>query len=72
EGDILYLFTDGYADQFGGEKGRKLTRARFREFLLGIAHLDMEQQRESLLQFHDEYRGSGEQVDDICVMGGRV
>ncbi|MFN5307508.1 MAG: PP2C family protein-serine/threonine phosphatase [Bacteroidota bacterium] len=72
EGDILYLFTDGYADQFGGEKGRKLTRARFREFLLGIAHLDMEQQRESLLQFHDEYRGEQEQVDDICVMGVRV
>jgi hypothetical protein len=72
KGDIIYLFTDGYADQFGGEKGKKLTRARFREFLLGIAHLDMEQQRESLLQFHDQYRGYGEQVDDICVMGVRV
>jgi serine phosphatase RsbU (regulator of sigma subunit) len=72
KGDIIYLFTDGYADQFGGEKGKKLTRAKFREFLLGIAHLDMEQQRESLLQFHDQYRGAEEQVDDICVMGVRV
>jgi serine phosphatase RsbU (regulator of sigma subunit) len=72
EGDIIYLFTDGYADQFGGEKVKKLTKARFREFLLSIAHQGMEQQREALLKFHDEYRGKEEQVDDICVMGVRV
>jgi serine phosphatase RsbU (regulator of sigma subunit) len=71
-GDIIYLFTDGYADQFGGEKGKKLTRARFRELLLSIASLDMEKQREALLKFHDEYRGNQEQIDDICVMGVRV
>jgi serine phosphatase RsbU (regulator of sigma subunit) len=71
-GDILYLFTDGYADQFGGEKGKKLTRARFRELLLSIASLDMEKQREALLKFHDEYRGNQEQIDDICVLGVRV
>jgi serine phosphatase RsbU (regulator of sigma subunit) len=71
-GDIIYLFTDGYADQFGGEKGKKLTRASFREFLVGIASLEMEKQREALLKFHDEYRGEQEQVDDICVMGVRV
>jgi tetratricopeptide (TPR) repeat protein len=72
EGDIIYLFTDGYADQFGGEKGKKMTKARFREFVLSIAHQSMEVQREALLKFHDEYRGQEEQVDDICVIGVRV
>jgi tetratricopeptide (TPR) repeat protein/serine phosphatase RsbU (regulator of sigma subunit) len=72
EGDIIYLFTDGYADQFGGEKGKKMTKARFREFVLSISHLSMEVQREALLKFHDEYRGQEEQVDDICVIGVRV
>ena len=72
KGDTLYLFTDGYVDQFGGEKGKKLTKARFREFLLSIAEMNMEQQREKLLNFHDAYRGPHEQVDDICVIGVRV
>jgi ligand-binding sensor domain-containing protein len=72
EGDTFYLFTDGFADQFGGPAGKKLTRAKFREFLLGIVHLDLEDQRQALLKFHLEYRGKLEQVDDICVVGVRV
>ena len=71
-GDVIYLFTDGYADQFGGERGRKLTKAKFREFVLGIVTLPMEQQREKLLQYHESYRGAEEQVDDICIVGVRV
>jgi serine phosphatase RsbU (regulator of sigma subunit) len=72
EGDIIYLFTDGYADQFGGERGKKLTKAKFREKLLSIAPLPMEEQRKELLDFHDSYRGGLAQVDDICVIGVRV
>ena len=72
KGDIIYLFTDGYADQFGGEKGKKLTRAKFREFVLSISKLQMDQQREALLKFHNQYRSTEEQVDDICVMGVRI
>ncbi len=71
-GDIIYIFTDGYADQFGGDKGKKLTRTGFRELLLRIAHLDMEKQYDALLKFHEDYRGDNEQVDDICVIGLRV
>jgi serine phosphatase RsbU (regulator of sigma subunit) len=71
-GDIIYLFTDGYADQFGGEKNKKLTKAKFRDLLLSMAALSMEEQRTKLLAFHDTYRGSNEQVDDICLMGVRV
>jgi serine phosphatase RsbU (regulator of sigma subunit) len=72
EGDIIYLFTDGYADQFGGERGKKLTKAKFREKLLSIAPLPMEEQRKELLDFHDIYRRGLAQVDDICVIGVRV
>ncbi|MFM7233980.1 MAG: PP2C family protein-serine/threonine phosphatase, partial [Flavobacteriales bacterium] len=72
KGDCVYLFSDGYADQFGGENNKKFTRARFRELLLNIAQLPMEDQRSRLLSTHDQYRGSQEQVDDICVIDVRV
>jgi serine phosphatase RsbU (regulator of sigma subunit) len=72
EGDTIYLFTDGFADQFGGKKGRKMTKAKFRDFLLSIFDLPMEEQRIALLNFHDSYRGKEGQVDDICVIGVRV
>ena len=62
-GDIIYVFTDGYADQFGGERNKKLTRSKFRELLLRLAQLPMDQQRNELLDFHNQYRGSQEQVD---------
>ncbi|MEY4111300.1 MAG: hypothetical protein RLZZ46_1656, partial [Bacteroidota bacterium] len=57
EGDIIYLFTDGYSDQFGGEKNKKLTKAKFRELLLSLASLSMDEQRAKLLDFHNNYRG---------------
>lgn len=72
EGDSIYIFTDGYADQFGGQKGKKLTKEKFRDFILSIVELDPEKQREQLLRFHDEWKGDNEQVDDICVIGVRV
>lgn len=71
-GDVVYLFTDGYADQFGGDKIKKLTRSGFRAFLLTIAHLSPDEQREKLLNFHHEYRRDQEQIDDICIIGVRI
>jgi len=72
EGDVLYLFTDGYADQFGGARARKLTKAKFKELLLQIAEMPMEDQKKALLNFHNQYRGGEKQVDDICVIGVKV
>jgi serine phosphatase RsbU (regulator of sigma subunit) len=72
EGDCIYLFTDGYADQFGGKNGKKMTKSGFKSFLLSICHLPMEKQHKSLLDFHNQYRGHEEQVDDVCVIGVKV
>jgi tetratricopeptide (TPR) repeat protein len=72
EGDIVYLFTDGYADQFGGGKAKKLTKARLRELILSMAHESMAKQKELLQVFHQEFKGDEEQVDDICIIGVRV
>ncbi len=72
-GDSIYLFTDGFADQFGGDTGeKKLTRKRFKEVLLSIQHLSMNQQGIELDKFITEYRKEVEQIDDILVMGVRV
>ena len=72
-GDVIYLFTDGFADQFGGETGeKKLTRKRFKEVLLSIQHLTMQEQRNALDNFIIDFRKEVEQIDDILVMGVRV
>jgi serine phosphatase RsbU (regulator of sigma subunit) len=72
KGDIIYLFSDGYADQFGGDKLKKLTKAKFRDFLLSIANEPMEVQHNKLHDFHTKYRGAEEQVDDICIIGVKI
>lgn len=69
KGDTIYMFTDGYADQFGGEKRKKLTYKRFRDILVANANKPMEQQRKELEKELYRYKGNIEQIDDICVMG---
>jgi serine phosphatase RsbU (regulator of sigma subunit) len=72
KGSMLYLFTDGYADQFGGDKGKKLTKARFKEYLIEIAALSAAEQQEKLHQYFLNYKKKEEQVDDVCVIGIRI
>ncbi len=69
EGDRIYIFSDGYVDQFGGEKGKKFMNRRFKALLLDIQDEDMDKQRKILEQKFDEWRGGHEQVDDVCVIG---
>lgn len=69
--DILYLFSDGYSDQFGGPEGKKFKYRRFRHLLLTIHKLSMERQLAILDASIEEWRGDYEQVDDIMVIGIR-
>lgn len=67
--DKLYLFTDGFADQFGGEKGKKLKYKPFKKLLLSISKLSPDEQKNTLEKFFAEWKGSLEQVDDVCIIG---
>ncbi|MDP4267376.1 MAG: tetratricopeptide repeat protein [Bacteroidota bacterium] len=72
KGDTLYVFSDGYSDQFGGTNGKKFMAKRFRETLLKIQDLPIEDQGIKLNEIFQEWRGDQEQVDDILIMGVRV
>ena len=72
EGDLIYIFSDGYADQFGGEKGKKFMYRQFRELLLSMQEESMEDQRRILDDRIEGWRGTFEQVDDILVIGVRI
>jgi serine phosphatase RsbU (regulator of sigma subunit) len=72
KGDSIYLFTDGYADQFGGRNGKKFKYKQLKELLLASAHLPMKEQRRVLEKTIDDWKGPLEQVDDILVIGIRI
>ncbi|MBN1951831.1 MAG: SpoIIE family protein phosphatase [Bacteroidales bacterium] len=72
EGDIIYIFTDGYADQFGGPEGKKYKYRRFRHLLLALHQLPMDRQLEFLRRSIMDWKGDLDQVDDILVMGIRI
>ncbi|HAP65050.1 MAG TPA: hypothetical protein DCR93_38080, partial [Cytophagales bacterium] len=71
-GDMIYLFTDGFQDQFGGPKGKKLTYGRFEKWMVEASKLPTSQQVPYLEEALAEWRGKEIQVDDICVVGMRI
>jgi serine phosphatase RsbU (regulator of sigma subunit)/Tfp pilus assembly protein PilF len=70
--DTVYIFSDGYVDQFGGEKGKKFKSRAFRELLLSIQNKSMEEQKEFIEQVFEKWRGNLEQIDDICIIGLKI
>ncbi len=73
KGDTIYLFSDGYPDQFGGPKGKKLKYKGFKEILLSVQHLPMNEQKNALNKTIEEWKWmSEEQTDDILIIGVRI
>jgi PAS domain S-box-containing protein len=72
KGDSFYIFSDGYADQFGGEKGKKIMTRTFKELLLSICHKPMIEQKDELQSFFKNWAGSIEQTDDVLVVGFKI
>ncbi len=72
KGDMIYMFTDGYSDQFGEHGGKKYNLSKFRALLASIHHLDTEEQQKIITSTFDSWRGNHFQVDDVLVMGVRI
>ena len=70
-GDSIYICSDGYADQFGGEKGKKFKTANFKRLLLNIQNETMDKQLELIDQSFETWKGDLEQLDDVCVIALR-
>ncbi len=72
KGSLLYLFTDGYADQFGGPQGKKFKYKQMADIILSNKDKDMQIQRDSLENAFVSWKGMLEQVDDVCIIGLRL
>ncbi|MBI2281848.1 MAG: SpoIIE family protein phosphatase [Bacteroidetes bacterium] len=72
QGDAIYIFSDGYVDQFGGEKGKKFKATAFRSLLLSIQDKTMEEQKIIINESFETWKGSLEQIDDVCVIGVKI
>ena len=70
--DSIYIFSDGYVDQFGGEKGKKFKAKAFKELLINIQNKTMEEQRLLIDDTFENWRGELEQIDDVVVMGVKI
>jgi serine phosphatase RsbU (regulator of sigma subunit) len=71
-GDILYIFTDGYADQFGGTKGKKYKYKPLQDLLISVSDQPMTKQKEILNSNIEDWKGNLEQVDDILMIGIKI
>ncbi|MFL5765222.1 MAG: tetratricopeptide repeat protein [Bacteroidia bacterium] len=71
DGNIVYLFTDGFVDQFGGKENKKFYLKQFRELIPSIGHLPMADQKKALEKAFEDWKGDNEQVDDVLVIGLR-
>jgi len=71
-GDVIFVATDGFPDQFGGPKGKKFMRKRFRELLVRVAPMQPLDMENALAEAFNDWKGDEEQVDDVLVVGVRI
>jgi serine phosphatase RsbU (regulator of sigma subunit) len=69
KGDEIILFTDGYADQFGGKNGKKFKYKPLKEMIIGMKELSVEEQKKNLNETFETWKGKLEQVDDVLIVG---
>ena len=72
KGEIIYLLSDGFIDQFGGPKNKKYMRGRFKKLLLSIHDKKLSEQRSILENEFNTWKQGYEQIDDVCVMGLKI
>lgn len=72
EGDSIYIFSDGFADQFGGDKGKKMKSKNFKKLLLSVQNEPMSAQKSMIDEAFKKWKGEHEQLDDVCVIGVRI
>lgn len=72
KGDVIYIYTDGYADQFGGEKGKKFKYKPLNDLLLSISQTNLDSQKEILNTTFRNWKGNLEQVDDVLIVGVKI
>ncbi len=70
--DIIYMFSDGYVDQFNGKTGEKFKVKRFRELLLSISDKSMYEQKQILENTFKEWKADAKQIDDILIVGLKI
>lgn len=72
KGDLIYTFTDGFADQFGGENEKKLKSKHLQKYLLSISDLPVNEQKSNLMDFFNNWKGELEQIDDVTIIGIKI
>jgi serine phosphatase RsbU (regulator of sigma subunit) len=72
KGDTIYTFSDGYADQFGGEKGKKFKLKSLKELLLSVQGKPLSEQKQIIDNMFETWKGNLEQIDDVSVIGVKI
>lgn len=70
--DTIYLFTDGYSDQFGGKNDKKLSSKRLLSLMVEYAPMKIEEQKQAFIEFYNEYKGKQQQTDDVTLIGIKI
>jgi serine phosphatase RsbU (regulator of sigma subunit) len=72
KGDTIYIFTDGYQDQFGGDKGKKFKASALRDLITETGKRPINEQHETIQSAFENWRGGLEQIDDVCIIGVKI